>query len=340
MYVSESGLVCPVGFDAESSCAALRAGISAFEEQPYWDSTAMPVLGAAVAGVGTQFGARILELLCLALNDCLSRVSPESLENVPLLVGLAEPGRPGGSAELAETIIPDVEEVLGVRFHPGYSRAIPKGHSSGFECLAIARSIIQAGEAPGCLVCGVDSLLNASTLHWLDRHWRLKREDNLDGLIPGEAAAVVFVEGRAPADRRTGTRIVGLGFGREPVSIMTDEPLLGLGLAEAGREALAEAGWGFHQLDFRISDANGESYGFREQALVEARLARVVRSEAQPHWHMADSIGDTGAAAGIVQLVAAAAAWGGAYAPGERAACFSSAVPGDRAVALLQRVGD
>ena len=80
----------------------------------------------------------------------------------------------------------------------------------------------------------------------------------------------------------------------------------------------------------------GEDYGFREHTLAEGRLARVVRSESQPLWHAADSIGDTGAAAGVVQLVMAAASWTHGYAPGERAACFASAVPGERAVALLR----
>ena len=80
----------------------------------------------------------------------------------------------------------------------------------------------------------------------------------------------------------------------------------------------------------------GENYGFRELILAEGRLVRIVRSQPQPLWHAADSIGDTGAAAGVVQLIRAAAAWTKGYAPGARAGCFTSAVPGDRAVAVLR----
>ena len=119
--------------------------------------------------------------------------------------------------------------------------------------------------------------------------------------------------------------------------MLTEEPLLGLGLADAGRQALKEAGWGFHELEFRLSDVSGESYGFREHALAHARLMRVVRLKDHPLWHAADSIGDIGAAAGVVQLIMASTAWAKGYAPGDRAACFTSAVPGERAVAMLRR---
>jgi 3-oxoacyl-[acyl-carrier-protein] synthase-1 len=130
--------------------------------------------------------------------------------------------------------------------------------------------------------------------------------------------------------------VAGLGFGKEKVSVLSEEPLLGQGLAIAGKQALAEAGWGFHELDFRISDVTGENYGFREHALAEARLARIVRSESQPLWHPADAIGDTGAAVGVIHLLTAATAMSLGYAPGRRAGCFTSSVVGDRAVAALQ----
>ena len=91
-------------------------------------------------------------------------------------------------------------------------------------------------------------------------------------------------------------------------------------------------------MDWRISDVTGEQYGFKELPLVEGRLMRTVRKESQELWHGADSIGDVGAAAGITQLVMADAAFRKEYAPGDRAICFCSSVPGDRAAAVLQRV--
>jgi 3-oxoacyl-[acyl-carrier-protein] synthase I len=339
MFLGAAGLACSAGLGASSACAAMRAGIGTFAELPYWDRKRLPVIGAAVPGLSLdcQFGPRLVELLAMALGDWLASAPSLPLDRVPLLVGLPEPGRPGSGTPTAEDIIAQVQARLGVGFHPALSKVIPKGHTAGFEGLRVARDLMRQNEAPGCLVCGVDSHINASALFWLDRTWRLKRQGHTDGVIPGEAAAAIYVQRNAPEAAPGGVEVVGLGFGFEDAGLLSEQPLLALGLAGAGRQALAEADLGVHQMDFRLSDVTGENYGFRELTLAEGRLARVVRKESQPLWHPADSIGDTGAAAGVVQLVRAAAAWAKGYAPGARAICYSSAVAGERAVALLCR---
>lgn len=338
MHLGAAGMVCSVGLSASAACAAMRAGLVGFDELPYLDRDNRPVVGAAVPNLGPdrQFGPRLVELLTMALRDCLSSVRESNLQRVPLLVGLAEPDRPGGGGGLAKGMVECVQERLGIKFHPKLSRLIPKGHTAGFECLRVAREVLRDVDVLGCLVCGVDSFINASSLHWLDQHWRLKREGNSDGIIPGEAAAVVYVHRHAAKNAERTVQIAGLGFGQETAPLLSGEPLLGLGLADAARKALAEAGYGFHELDFRLSDVTGENYGFREHTLTAARLARVVRSQSQPLWHAAEAIGDTGAAAGVVQLAMAAAAWKKSYAPGSRAACFTSSLMGERAVAALR----
>jgi 3-oxoacyl-[acyl-carrier-protein] synthase-1 len=108
-------------------------------------------------------------------------------------------------------------------------------------------------------------------------------------------------------------------------------------MAEAARAALAEAKLGLHEIDWRFSDVTGELYGFKELPLMEGRLMRVVRKQEQPLWHWAESIGDTGAAAGIVQLVAVDDAFRKAYGPGDRVICLTSSAPGERAAAVLRR---
>ena len=338
MYLGVAGMVCSVGFNAAAACAAIRAGVANFDPLPYWDRKNSRVIGAAVPGLGQdfQFGSRLTELLALAVDDCLGKGFTATPDKIPLLVGLAEPERPGGGGWGVQGVIAQVQKRLGIKFHPSLSAVIPKGHTAAFEALRGAREIMESTDVPGCLVCGVDSYINASSLFWLDQHWRLKRDGHTDGTIPGEAAAVIYVQRDRPSKAETIGQVISLGFGNEKASVLSDEPLQGRGLAEAGRKALGEAGLGFHEFDFRISDVTGENYGFREHALTIARLARVVRSESQPLWHVADSIGDTGAAAGVIQLVMAAAAWAKGYAPGRHVACFTSSVLGARAVAALQ----
>ena len=79
----------------------------------------------------------------------------------------------------------------------------------------------------------------------------------------------------------------------------------------------------------------GELYGFKELPLVEARLMRVVRKQEQPLWHWAEAIGDTGAAAGVAQLVAADEAFRKGYAPGPRMRLHDQRRSGARAAAVL-----
>jgi 3-oxoacyl-[acyl-carrier-protein] synthase-1 len=185
----------------------------------------------------------------------------------------------------------------------------------------------------------VDSYINASSLSWLDQHWRLKTPENSDGLIPGETAAAVLLQYLPPAHTVSALKVSGIGFGKEKATVLSEEPLMAEGLTEATRAALMEAGVAMHNIAFRLSDVSGESYGFKEQALVVGRLLRVHREEPYPIWHRAENVGDIGAAAGISQLIAAFFAYKNDYAPGNRVVCFTSAVPGDRAVAVLEQTG-
>lgn len=328
MEIASTGLVCSVGWNAASACAAIRAGVSGFEELPFLDDEGEPIVGARVRRPdGVEPHAY---LLAKAIADCISGAEPLRWEDVPLLVGIGDEGRPDHPPELSSSILPFVGRELGIRFHPAKSGVIPGEHTAGFRALAAARELL--ADAPACLVAGVDSYLNRVSLSCLAAAGRLKTGANSDGVIPGEAAAAVLLRKTSDA---SAVRVTGLGFATESVTVYSPEPLLGLGIAEAAKGALAEAAIPMHEIDFRLSDLAGESYAFREQSLLVNRLLRV-RRESLPLWHCADSIGDTGAAAGVVQLVLVRQAFRRGYAPGRRALWCTSAPLGDRAVAVIE----
>jgi 3-oxoacyl-[acyl-carrier-protein] synthase-1 len=335
MFIESTGMVCSVGLSAAAACAAMRAGIAGFQELPYLDDQGEAIVGAVVPGVPLDMtrSERLGDLLSMAIIDCLGQVGSGPVEHIPLLVGLAEPERPGATG-LEDDIIARSFERVGSSFRPHGIRTIVKGHTSGFEGLRVARELFRNRGISACLVCGVDSYVNARSLLWLDQHQRLKTSSNSDGVIPGEAAAAVLVRHDTPPCADILTRIGGLGFAHENAVVMSEDPMLGLGLANAMRGALAEAGLKMHDIGFRLSDVTGESYGFKEQTLALGRVMRTLRTHL-PLWHCADSIGDTGAAAGICQLVRAAHAFQKRYAPEGRGMCFTSGVSGDRAVAVL-----
>lgn len=317
----------------------MRAGISILEDLPYRDKSGEPIVGAFVPSLSFELqpAARLVDMLALALADCTSQTATHPWHKIPLLVGLAEPGRPG-DPRLGNEMISRVQEKLKPTFHPRFSQAIAAGHTAGMEGLRIARELLQDPNVPGCLICGVDSYINGSALWWLGQHNRLKTGENSNGVIPGEAAAAVYVQRRPPSPGEARVQVIGCGFAHENVTVLSEEPLLGLGLTAAARHAFAEARLQMHEIDFRLSDVTGESYGFKEQALALARLMRVHREEL-PIWHCAQSIGDCGAAAGVCELAFARESFLKDYAPGNVAACYTSAVPGGRAVAVLRRDG-
>jgi len=338
MQIVSTGLVCPVGLNAEASCAAMRAGISAFEELPYCDNDGEPIMGAIVPGLtmdSRHFEKRLIAMLAAAVAECLAKVPEIATEKVPVLVGLAETDRPGFPASLAGTIIGKLQNSLDIMFHAELSRVIPTGHTSGFEALAIAREILKNDEVTACVVCGVDSYIRAGSLLWLDEHWRLKTEENSDGVIPGESASAVLVTDKRLIEDITNIQVVGLGFAHEEINVLSEEPLLGLGLSESLRSAFVDARIGFGEIDFRFSDVTGESYGFREQMLTLSRVMRVRREESIPIWHCSEFIGDIGAAVGVCQLIMAYQAFNKEYIPGEAGICYTSAVLGSRAVVIL-----
>ena len=281
-------MTCPVGLNATAACAAMRAGIAAFDELPYWDRYNVPVVGAAVPTFDSRFEPRLVRMLATALSECLAGV-PAPVSEIPLLVGLAELGRPGAGTWAAQDVISAVERLLGAGFHPHLSAVIDKGHTTAFENLWTARELLLRREIPGCIVCGVDSYINASSIFWLDQTGRLKHETNSDGVMPGEAAAAIYVTGQPVSGEKAGTEVVGLGFGFEEASVLTDEPLLGRGFwrKPVGRPWPRPAG-AFTTWTSASGRDGRKARIFEEHALAEGRLARVVRPLAQPLWHPAE----------------------------------------------------
>ena len=232
-----------------------------------------------------------------------------------------------------DPIIASVQEALGVRFDPRLSSTIFRGHVAGVVGLDLARQLLRNSPRSACIVSGVDSNINAATLRWLEASGRLKLDENSNGLVPGEGAAAVLV--RAAPSGDSVLEVAGLGFAMESAGVTSVEPFLGHGLAEAARSALREADEPLSRMDFRLSDATGETYGFKEQSLT---LSRVLRGgpSAMPLWHCADAVGDVGAASGVFQLVRAFEAFRKGYAPGSRAIGFTSNVKGERAAVVLR----
>jgi 3-oxoacyl-[acyl-carrier-protein] synthase-1 len=187
----------------------------------------------------------------------------------------------------------------------------------------------------------VDSLANHEDVERLAGAGRLHLSDvNPQGVIPGEAAAFVFIGGSMET-RRTAplAQIVGLGRSEEQDGVLGDRYSTGAATTHALLAALDDAAANEPDIDLRVSDMNGERYRAWESMLSTTRFYRTHR-ERLITWYPAASVGDTGAAAGALGLVIAAMGLARGYAPGRlamleassdgglRAACLMSSIPG------------
>lgn len=338
LHIASVGLTCPLGLNAVTACAAIRAGVKRFQESRYRDDAGDPIVCSELAPLPTDMlhRERLLTLLSLAIVDAAQGIQHDELTRMPLLVGTCETGRPGRVSEVFPEVLERLQNEHGLRLAPAHSRSIPTGNTAGVRALAEARMLLERQpQLPGCFVASADSLVNAPTLRWLNQQERLKRPGHSDGVIPGEAAACVLVTRRLrPGSSRLAT-VLGLGFAREAATLQSEEPLRGQGLVLASRTALAEAGLDISAIDFRLSDASGEGYSFKETSLALSRMLRV-RKETVPLLLPAESLGEIGTASGITSLAIASVAMARGYAPGKRALAYTSSSDGDRAVAVLE----
>jgi 3-oxoacyl-[acyl-carrier-protein] synthase-1 len=320
-----------VGFTAPASCAAIRAGINGFSETEFTALGGEPIVGAQVPLAKNIRGLpRLAKIIAGPICECFDVDSSLMPEDVPLLLGVAEKTRLGRFADLDTALIPLVEQILKVNFHP-LSHVVTTGRTSGAIAVHEATKLVNESGFRRVIVAGVDSFLVSETLDYFEDNDRLLTEYNSNGFIPGEAGAAILV---GPDDGAYGVRIRSLGFANEVATIESDLPLRADGLATAYRQALTAAGIGLHDIDYRIADLSGEQYWFKEAALALARVIRV-RKEFQEIWHPADCLGETGAAAAPCMMCIAWWAARKAYAPGPLVLAQSCGDDGTRIAIVL-----
>ena len=328
--IMAAGMVTGVGLDAPSSCAAIRCAIDNFSETRFMDKGGEWIIGSQVPLEQPWRGLpKLVHMVVPAIRECLAQAGDVKPESIPLLLCVAEEERPGRLDGLDDELFVDVQAELGVRFHPR-STVIPRGRVAGGLAMIEARELIHAELLPFCIIAGADTFLIASTLAAYEEKQRLLTSQNSNGFIPGEAGAAVLVGPQAASD----LVCLGIGTGEESATIGSEEPLRADGMVQAFKAAFDDAGSSMADVDYRITDSNGEQYWFKEAALAVARTLRVHKEEFEI-WHPADCIGEIGAAAGPCALGVALAASRKSYAPGRIPLCHFSAETGERLAMVL-----
>ena len=332
LAILKTGLVTSVGLTAPSSCAAIRAKLTNPSETRFIDSGGEWILAHQVTLEQPWRGlAKLSKMAAMAIVEALADVPKDEWIQIPLLLCVAEPERPGRLDGLDDRLFQDIQAELGATFAPA-SAIVAHGRVGVAVALAQARKLL-AGGCARVLVTATDSLLTWPTLSHYEREDRLLTAHNSNGFMPGEGAGALLVgAGKGDAGELVCT---GIGFGREAAQLDSGEPLRAEGLSLAIKAALADAGCAMHDMDFRITDLSGEQYYFKEAALALSRTLRQ-RKEEFDIWHPAECTGEQGATAGLAVVALADAACRKAFTKGPNILAHMANDAGQRAALALQ----
>jgi 3-oxoacyl-[acyl-carrier-protein] synthase-1 len=203
-----------------------------------------------------------------------------------------------------------------------------------FAALAAARALLEISDS--AIVAAVDSLVNRKVLAALSADRRLKTEMDSDGVVPGEAAAAVWL--MRPATRPALAHILGIGMAEEPSVVNRDQPNKGIGLAQAMSRALAESGLALHEIDFRVAGLTGERLGFVEASTALARVQKVHKDNFDL-WAPAEQLGDVGAALPACIVVVASMGIAKGYSAGPCGIVYSAPHREARAACVVASPG-
>jgi 3-oxoacyl-[acyl-carrier-protein] synthase-1 len=330
-----SGMVTPVGFNGPASLAAMRAGISGVAFEELWDVEQGEHLRAARVHTPQWWEGlgKLAELAAPAIAECLRAAEPLLPSEIPILLCGPARGVVARHEGTDEELLRAVESRLGTRIH-GASRTVSADQVSAVVALSHARQLIGQSVARVCVIAGVDSFLEQVIVDAFVASRRVMTASNSNGFFPGEAAAAVLV--RSSTENGPELRLIGVGFGREEANVNAELPLRGEGLACAVRAALLEAQLPFHDIDYRITDLNGEHYKFKEATLLVGRLLRKRKEERFELWHPIEFLGEIGAAVGPTVLGIALHAARQGYAPGKTVLCHFGNDTGERAAVVMR----
>jgi len=327
LQIKAVGMMSSLGFGAEANCAAMRLNYDGLNtsnfEQP---STGKMLLGATIES-DSRGANRLAEFAQAAIADALQDQdsTPQSIQPIVCMAdGRAQFTSAQTPAKLHAILSKNQPECFTDEW-----AFMPKGPVGLIRAFERARDLLYQTGIDSVMIIAVDSLLNNTSIsHFLAGEripgCRLLIDKNPDGFIPGEAAAALLIS-KPTTEHEPQLLCEGLGLGTEPAPLDSGELSRADGMVQAVEHAVQEAGRTVATVNYRMSNVSGEKYFFEEDTLMLYRTCRPV-VEDHPVWHIADSVGETGAAAGAIMLCVVYWASIKGYAPGFSCLlCLSSA---------------
>lgn len=293
------GARCAVGTTSAMSARSIFSGISRIEIHPFLLDKlgqSMVVARAKYLPVAMPLEERMVSLLVPAIEEALLGISNTELKSLPLFLGL--PNCLFGLTDHLELYLShqlrekkETSRVTTISF-------FSMGNTSGIHALNAALNFVENHPNQFCLFGGVDSYLSAPLLDFYDYQDRLFSEQNPWGIVPGEAAGICLLAGKADARSDLNAiplAISGVGLASEVAPRGHDSICLGKGLGLAWQRAIANFP-SRNELVFQsVCDLNGSRYRVDEFGFAMASLGSIFQNPLS-FLTPSDCWGDIGAA--------------------------------------------
>jgi len=314
-------LLTPLGDSGPSTCAAIRAKLGGFVEHPWltalgkdprWDPPE-PLRAALVPAIDPfEAGRERLMLLArgaLTAGATALRLRRKELARSAFFLALPEPEAVLDALDLG-SFGAELLQSSGITA-VGAAHVSRLGRPGTLELIGHAATSFANRQADAALVLAVDSYFDHPRIQAWDERRRLRSERVKDGLLPGEAAALLLFEPYTPPPRRPDdpdprpplALVETPAAANEPNPLLSDRASTATALCDAIRGALAPLAPDA-SVKWLLSDMTGEAYGGFELAVARARLATALAGARLDH--PADAVGDVGAAASAILLACAA----------------------------------
>ncbi len=341
MHIVAVAARTPVGLTAESSAAAVRAGISRLGSHPFMvDGGGKPLHCARDSLLAPELlgPARLTALATAVLHELSKKLGSMQSAGRPMLVLLGLPEtRPGFLDADAQMLCDELSSVSLPNIGRLRVELSGRGHASAIAALEVAARRLSQGSEELCIVASVDGYLQADTLDWLASNLQLAGENVRSGFIPGEAAGALALASDSLQRRfqlPSIARVRNACTASETRLIKGDLEVLGDGLSRAIMGAATGLTLPGEAPDTVYCDINGERYRTEEWAFTVLRAQHVLKSPS--YIAPADCWGDVGAASGALSCVLASQSWARGHAKGPKALVWGSSEGGLRAAAMLE----
>ena len=342
MAITGLGLVTPVGLHAESSTAALRAGVSRLARIENFQIEAdegvfEAVIGAEVPELtrGRLGPSRLSKMMQPAFAEVIEDAGLE--EGVRLGVYLGTSG--SSPADRLLDYGPDTRQALLDSVPEGFkvvhAKLVPTGRASVLHAIRTAAQALEKDIIDVAIIGAVDSWVTPRSLSWLQANDKLAEFPRRTGTSPGEAAGLIALELPQHAAQRSASIYADItaSSGRHE-AIKWGEPNNAIALTQSIQSVIGDVK---ESTAVVISDLGGERYRAMEWMMALPKAMWDYRT--MSHWNPADCIGDTGAAAGAVTLAWAASALQKRYTGVNNILVWGASDEGAREAVMLRSSG-